>query len=229
MPYLFIAGGLLMVALAVAFVYLPPIAATQSFRPAKEDDPVLSRSIWSYRHTVLGTVACFLFVGVEVGLASIMVNYFRQQGIPTAKAASSLIAFYWGGQLIGRLLGAWLVSRIAAGKLLGVFGFAAATLVIVSMATAGHIAIWALLLCGLFNSIMFPNIFTLGIAGLGPLTSRGSGLILTAAVGGGVIPFLIGALADKVDIQRALVLPIACYLFVAYYGFSGSKPRPTVS
>jgi FHS family L-fucose permease-like MFS transporter len=223
LPYLFIAGGLAALGVAVAFVYLPPISGTQSVRSVNKGDPFYGRSIWSYRHTVLGTATTFLFVGVEVGLASIMVNYFRQQGIPTAQAASSLIAFYWGGQLLGRLAGAWLLSRISAGRLLGIFGIAATTLVLVSMITTGHLAIWSLILCGLFNSIMFPNIFTLGIAGLGPLTSKGSGLILTAAVGGGVIPFLLGALADEVGIQHALILPVACYLFITHYGFSGSR------
>jgi FHS family L-fucose permease-like MFS transporter len=228
-PYLLIAGGLLILGLAVAFIHLPHITATQSFRPARDGDPILSRSIWGYKHTVLGAVGIFLYVGVEVGLASIMVNYFRVQGIPSAKEASSLIAIYWFGALIGRLLGAWLVSKISSGRLLGIFGFAATALVIVSMVTVGHVAIWALILCGFFNSIMFPNIFTLGIVGLGPLTSKGSGLIMTAVVGGAVVPFLFGALADKVGIQHAFVVPICCYLFIAYYGLIGSKPTRTVT
>ena len=228
-PYLLIAGGLLILGLAVAFLHLPHITATQSFRPAKDGDPILSRSIWGYKHTVLGAVGIFLYVGVEVGLASIMVNYFRAQGIPSAKEASSLIALYWFGALIGRLLGAWLVSKIPSGRLLGIFGFAATVLVVVSMLTSGHVAIWALILCGFFNSIMFPNIFTLGIVGLGPLTSKGSGLIMTAVVGGAVVPFLFGALADRVGIQHAFIIPILCYLFIAYYGLSGSKPTRTVT
>jgi MFS transporter, FHS family, L-fucose permease len=228
-PYLLIAGGLLILGLAVAFLHLPHITATQSFRPAKDGDPILSRSIWGYKHTVLGALGIFVYVGVEVGLASIMVNYFRQQGIPSAKEASSLIALYWFGALVGRLLGAWLVSRIPSGRLLGIFGFAATALVVVSMVTNGQVAIWALILCGFFNSIMFPNIFTLGIVGLGPLTSKGSGLIMTAVVGGAIVPFLFGALADRVGIQHAFVIPIICYLFIAYYGLSGSKPTRTVT
>jgi FHS family L-fucose permease-like MFS transporter len=228
-PYLLIAGGLLILGLAVALLHLPHITATQSFRPAGEGDPILSRSIWGYKHTVLGAVGIFVYVGVEVGLASIMVNYFRAQGIPSAKQASSLIALYWFGALVGRLLGAWLVSKIPSGRLLGIFGFAATALVVVSMITTGHVAIWSLILCGFFNSIMFPNIFTLGIVGLGPLTSKGSGLIMTAVVGGAVIPFLFGALADKVGIQHAFVVPICCYLFIAYYGLSGSKPTRIVT
>jgi FHS family L-fucose permease-like MFS transporter len=228
-PYLLIAGGLLILGLAVAFLHLPHITATQSFRPAKDGDAILSRSIWGYKHTVLGALGIFVYVGVEVGLASIMVNYFRQQGIPSAKEASSLIALYWFGALIGRLLGAWLVSKIPSGRLLGIFGFAATALVVVSMFTNGQVAIWALILCGFFNSIMFPNIFTLGIVGLGPLTSKGSGLIMTAVVGGAIVPFLFGALADRVGIQHAFVIPILCYLFIAYYGLSGSKPTRTVT
>ena len=228
-PYLLIAGGLLVLGLAVAFMHLPHITATQSFRPAKEGDPILSRSIWGYRHTVLGALAIFFYVGVEVGLASIMVNYFKQQGVPIASEASSLIAFYWGGALVGRLLGAWLVSLIPSGRLLGIFGFAATAMVLASMVSSGHVAIWALILCGFFNSIMFPNIFTLGIVGLGPMTSKGSGLIMTAVVGGAIVPFLFGALADKVGIQHAFVLPMICYLYIAYYGLSGSKPTRRVT
>jgi MFS transporter, FHS family, L-fucose permease len=228
-PYMLIAGGLLILGLAVAFLRLPHITSTQSFRPAKEGDPILSRSIWAYKHTVLGALGIFFYVGVEVGLASIMVNYFRQQGVPNSGKASSLISLYWFGALIGRLLGAWLVSRIPSGRLLGIFGFAATAMVIFSMVTTGQVAIWTLILCGFFNSIMFPNIFTLGIVGLGPLTSKGSGLIMTAVVGGAVIPFIFGALADKVGIQHAFVVPMICYLYIAYYGLIGSKPTRTVT
>ena len=228
-PYLLIAGSLLILGLAVAFLHLPHITATQAFRPAREGDPILSRSIWRYKHTVLGALGIFFYVGVEVGLASIMVNYFRQQGVPNSGEASSLISLYWFGALIGRLLGAWLVSKIPSGRLLGIFGFAATGMVLISMVTSGHVAIWALIVCGFFNSIMFPNIFTLGIVGLGPLTSKGSGLIMTAVVGGAVVPFLFGALADKVGIQHAFVVPILCYLYIAYYGLIGSRPTRTVT
>ena len=108
---------------------------------------------------------------------------------------------------MGRLLGSWILTKVKSGKLLGIFGFAAAALIAISMFTSGQVAIWTLVLCGFFNSIMFPNIFTLGIAGLGPMTSKGSGLIMTAVVGGAVIPFLIGAAADRMGIQHAFVIP----------------------
>ena len=229
LPYILIAGGLLLLGLAVAFMHLPHVEQTQSFRPAKEGDPILSRSIWSYGHTVRGAIGIFLYVGVEVGLASIAVNYFSSQGMSTAKTASFLVSLYWFGALIGRLLGAGIMTRVKAGKLLGIFGFIAAALIAISMFTSGWVAIGTLVLCGFFNSVMFPNIFTLGIAGLGPMTSKGSGLIMTAVVGGAVVPYLIGALADKVGIQNSFVIPVICYLYIAYYGLWGSKPTRTIT
>jgi FHS family L-fucose permease-like MFS transporter len=228
-PYMLIAGALLLLGIAVAFMHLPHVEQTQSFRPAKAGDPMLSRSIWSYKHTVLGAVGIFLYVGVEVGLASIAVNYFATQGMSTAKTASFLVSLYWGGALVGRLLGAGILTKVKSGKLLGIFGFTAAALIAISMFTSGEVAIGTLVLCGFFNSIMFPNIFTLGIAGLGPMTSKGSGLIMTAVVGGAVVPYLLGALADKVGIQHAFVLPVICYLYIAYYGLWGSKPTRTIT
>src|SRR5271157_65987 len=229
LPYIFIAAGLLILGLAVAFSHLPAVTRTQSFRPGKEGDGVLGTGIWSYKHTVLGALGIFFYVGVEVGLASIAVNYFKTQGMSTAKTASFLVSLYWFGALVGRLLGSWILTRVKSGKLLGIFGFAAAAMLLVSMFTSGQAAIWTLVLCGFFNSIMFPNIFTLGIAGLGPMTSKGSGLLMTAVVGGAVIPYLLGALADKVGIQHAFVLPVICYLYIAWYGLWGSKPARTVT
>jgi FHS family L-fucose permease-like MFS transporter len=254
-PYIAIAAGLLILGLAVMFSHLPPIAETKAFRPAKEGDPILSRSILSYRHTVLAAVGIFFYVGVEVALASIGVNYFLSQGVDSTKVASFfeslgwfgalvtrllgpwtdvgiaaiLVTLYWIGALIGRLLGSWILTKVKAGKLLGIFGFAATAMLLVSMFTNGQVAIWSLVLCGFFNSVMFPNIFTLGIAGLGPMTSKGSGLIMTAIVGGAVIPPALGALADKVGIQHSFVLPVICYLYIAYYGLWGSKPTRTVT
>ena len=228
-PYIAIAAGLLILGVAVAFMNLPHVSQTQEFRPAKEGDPILGRSIWSYRHTVLGAVGIFLYVGVEVGLASIAVNYFKTQGVDSAKTASFLVSLYWGGALVGRLLGSWVLTKIKSGRLLGGFGFAAALFVLISMFSSGQVAIWAIVICGFFNSIMFPNIFALGIKGLGPMTSKGSGLIMTAVVGGAIVPLAIGAAADKFGIQHAFVIPLICYLFIAYYGLWGSKPTRTVT
>ena len=226
-PYLAIAAGLLILGVTVAFLHLPHIAQTQEFRPAKAGDPILSRSIWSYRHTVLAAVGIFLYVGVEVGLASIAVNYFKTQGVDSAKIASYLVSLYWFGALIGRLLGSWVLTKFKAGKLLGLFGVLGAAMLVVSMFSTGQVAIWSLVLCGFFNSIMFPNIFALGIAGLGPLTSKGSGLIMTAVVGGAVVPPLIGHVADKTGSIQTLLLsfPSSVTSSLPTTGYGGPSPR----
>jgi MFS transporter, FHS family, L-fucose permease len=226
-PYIAIAAGLFVLGLAVIFSNLPPIPGARSAKAAGIEGPV--RSIWSYRHTLLGALGIFLYVGVEVGLASIAVNYFKSQGMDSLKTASFLVSLYWFGALVGRLLGSWMLTKVKAGKLLGIFGFCGSAMLILSMASSGSVAIWSLVLCGFFNSIMFPNIFALGIAGLGPMTSKGSGLIMTAVVGGAVIPYFIGAAADRVGIQHAFVIPLLCYLYIAFYGLWGSKPGKTAA
>jgi FHS family L-fucose permease-like MFS transporter len=232
MPYIVIAFGLVVMGIAIALTHLPHLTATQQFRPGKEGDPVLKRSIWSYRHTVLAALGIFLYVGVEVGLATQMVLYFSdsQHGglnVLTPSAAQKLVFYYWFGALIGRLLGSWALTRFHAGKLLGFFGVIAAALVVVSIVSTGNVAIWSLILAGFFNSIMFPNIFALGIAGLGPMTSKGSGLIMTAVWGGALIPVFIGWISDHSTYGLSLLVPVVCYLYIAFFGFVGHKPAPS--
>jgi len=227
-PFMAIAGGLLLLGLAVMFMHLPAVTRSESYRPGTDSAANTGRSIWSYRHTVLATLGIFCYVGVEVTLAGIAINYFLAQGVSTPKIAGSLVSLYWLGSLVGRFLGTWLLTFIRSEKLLTVFGFLGVALMLVSMFTSGPVAIWSLVFCGFANSIMFPNIFALGIAGLGPVTSKGSGLIVTACFGGAVIPPIYGALADKVGIQYAFIVPIFCYLYVAYFGLSGYKPTSAV-
>ncbi len=125
--------------------------------------------------------------------------------------------------MVGRFIGSAVLQKVETGKLLALCAGVAALLVIMSMLTFGHVAIWSILLVGLFNSIMFPSIFTLGIAEMGPLTGEASGLLVTAIVGGAIIPELQGILADRIGIHHAFILPILCYLYIAYYGLKGSK------
>jgi MFS transporter, FHS family, L-fucose permease len=234
MPYIIIAFGLVLMGVAIALTHLPQVSATQEFRPGKQGDAVLERSIWSYRHTVLAALGIFLYVGVEVGLATQMVLYFSDpahHGLNAldTSAAQKLVTYYWMGALIGRLLGSWMLTKIKAGKLLGVFGLVAAALVVVSILSSGYVAIGSLILAGFFNSIMFPNIFALGIAGLGPMTSRGSGLIMTAIVGGALIPVFIGWISDHSTYGLSLLIPVVCYLYIAWYGLWGSRPVRTAA
>lgn len=231
MPYLAIAAALVLLGIAVSFAHLPTIKNTQEFRPTKEGVGLLEQSIWSYQHTVLATLGIFFYVGVEVGLAQFMVGYFGlpEVGAMTAAAAAAFTFYYWLGALVGRLLGSWMLTKIHAGRLLGLFGLMAVLCVAISISTTGTIAIYSLILCGFFNSIMFPNIFALGITGLGPMTSKGSGLIMTAVVGGAIIPVLLGKLVDNFGFRPAAILPIICYLYIAFYGFIGHKPTKTVT
>ena len=183
---------------------------------------------------MLGALGIFLYVGTEVGLATTMVLYFSDSthgglNALTVQAAQKLVLLYWGGALVGRLLGPWMHEPwFKAGKLLGIFGLIAAALVVVSMFTTGYVAVGGLILAGFFNSVMFPTIFALGIAGLGPMTSQGSGLIMTAVWGGALIPVFIGWLSDNFTYELALVVPMLCYLYIAFYGFIGHKPTRTL-
>jgi len=229
MPYLAIAGALVLLGLAVSFANLPTIRATQEFRPTKSGEGVLNQSIWSYRHTVLATLGIFFYVGVEVGLAQFMVGYFGlpELGGMVAAAAAAFTFYYWMGALVGRLLGSWMLTKINAGRLLGIFGLLAVSCVVISICTTGKVAVFSLILCGFFNSIMFPNIFALGITGLGPMTSKGSGLIMTAVVGGAIIPVILGGLVDHFGFRPAAILPVLCYLYIAFYGFVGHRRAVT--
>ena len=225
MPYIYIAGALLVLGFAVMFMHLPAIAMTQAFRPAKHGDALLERNIWSYSHTVLGMVGIFFYVGVEIALAAICIQYCKQQGIGSLETAGILVTVYYLLIMAGRFAGSALMSVIKAEKMLMALGALGVVLMLVSMFTSGAVAIGALVLCGLANSIMYPTIFALGIAELGPMTSEGSGVITIGNVGGAAIPPLFGLLADKIGIQYAFVLPIVCYIFIVYYGFAGYKPR----
>ena len=228
MPYVYIATGLLVLGFTVMFLHLPAITRSESYRPGIETAPTSGRGIWSFSHTVLGMVGIFFYVGVEIALAAIGIRYFLQQGISSVEIAGILVTVYYLLIMAGRFIGSALMSVIKAEKMLVVLGILGVVLMLVSMFTTGQVAIWSLVLCGLANSIMHPTIFTLGIAELGPMTSKGSGVITIGNVGGAVIPPLFGFLADKSTIQIAFVLPIICYIFIAYYGLSGYKPARAV-
>ena len=224
LPYVAIAGMLLLLGFAVMFMHLPAITLTRAFRPASEGGPVLDRNIWTYPHTVLGMVGLFFYVGVEISLAAITIQYCQAQGMSNVKTAGLMLVLYNIFMMLGRFLGSFVMRWIKAEKLLVALGFLGVALLLISMATSGTVAIAALALCGVANSVMYPNIFALGIAELGPMTSKGSGVLNLGNVGGAVIPPLFGLMADKFGIQAAFVLPIICYLYVAYYGFAGYKP-----
>lgn len=224
-PYLLIAVALIALAAVIAAYRLPQISTAPDTVESEDSNSRTAITLWRQRHLILGVLGIFVYVGAEVAIGSFLVNYFSQPdiGAMTEKSAAVYVSFYWGFAMIGRFIGSAVLQKMQANKLLGLVAIAAFALVALSMLTFGHLAMWSIILVGLFNSVMFPSIFTLGIAGLEPLTGKGSGLLVAAIVGGAIIPVAEGALADRVGIHHAFILPALCYIYIAYYGFVGSK------
>jgi MFS transporter, FHS family, L-fucose permease len=222
-PYIGIALALTALALAIAMFNLPRIETTREFRPMGETDAA-ARDLWKQRQLVLGALAIFLYVGAEVAIGSFLINYFTQPNIGnmTVKAAAGLVSLYWFSAMIGRFIGAAGLQKLPTRAVLGTVAVVACLLVVTSILSHGWLAMVTIILVGLFNSVMFPSIFTLGVEGLGPLTAKGSGLMVQAIVGGAIIPVAEGALADHIGIHHAFILPALCYIYIAYYGFKGS-------
>ena len=221
LPYIGIAITLFLLAVIVYLFHLPAVRDMES--PAATAHPY--KEVLRHRHLFYGVIAIFLYVGAEVSIGSFMINYISLPGIgdmPEARAAG-FVSLYWGGAMLGRFIGSALLRRIDTRKLLGAFATVAALLVLTTMLSNGTLAVASVVSIGLFNSIMFPNIFTLGIEGLGPLTGRASSLLIMAIVGGAIIPVAQGALADAFDVHHAFVLPLLCYLYIVFYAFNGSR------
>ena len=218
LPYIVIGLSLLLFAILIGLFKLPPMAQAERHKAAG--------SIWKYRHLILGAVGIFVYVGAEVSIGSFLINYFAEPSIGnlTQQAAAKYVSLYWGCAMVGRFIGSGILQKVKAGTLLGIFAIGAMVLVATSMLTSGHVAMWSIIFVGLFNSIMFPTIFSLGLAKLGPLTGDGSGLLIAAIVGGALIPVAQGWFADHIGIHHAFILPVICYAYIVYYGLRGSRP-----
>jgi FHS family L-fucose permease-like MFS transporter len=250
----FFSFALLLLAIAIGLFKLPKMESAEHHIGEKIDD-----SIWKHPNLIFGAIGIFVYVGGEVAIGSSIANYLALDNIggfispasiPDAATryraalgeAAKYISLYWGGAMVGRFIGAALLQKIKAGKLLALSAVMAALLVTISVFTNGHVAMWSVLSIGLFNSIMFPTIFTLGIAGLGPLTGDGSGMMNMAIVGGAIIPWVVGKIADVINsryypamtqgqtswgqgLQYALLVTALCYLYILFFAVSGSKPN----
>ena len=244
-PFVVLALAFLLLAGIISRVALPRILET-----AQGGEQALS-AVFSNGRLRAGVLGIFVYVGAEVALGSYMVNYGlhlnvhelmesnplleRMAGLAAAIKGQSavnmdpkgklgvLLTFYWGGAMVGRFIGAALMQRVKPGLLLGIFATLAVALVVSSAAATGLSALLLLLAVGLCNSIMFPTIFTLGIAQLGDAKPQGSGILCTAIVGGAVIPPAFGALLDASGFALALVLPALCYAYIAGFGFRSGR------
>src|SRR5271166_5998526 len=250
----FFGVALLLLTLAIAIFKLPKMEAAEHHIGQKVAD-----SVWKHPNLVFGAIGIFVYVGGEVAIGSSISNYLALDNIggfisPSSIAdagdryraalgvAAGYISLYWSGAMVGRFIGSALLQKIKPGKLLAVAAIMAALLVTVSVLSNGHVAMWSILAVGLFNSIMFPCIFTMGIAELGPLTGDGSGLLNMAIVGGAIIPYLVGRTAVLINgryfsamtqgetswgqgVHYALILATLCYLYILFFALSGSKPN----
>jgi len=222
LPYLGLGLTLLVLGIVIGRFKLPAMPTAQH----RVGDKSVG-SIWKHRHLLLGAVGIFVYVGAEVSIGSFLVNYFSQPEIGniTEKVAAGFVSYYWLCAMVGRFVGSAILQKVRTGTLLGIVALAAAALVTTSMLTLGSVAMWSIILVGLFNAVMFPSIFTLGIAELGPLTGDGSGLMIMAIVGGAILPVAQGAIADRIGIHHAFLLPVLCYLYIVFYAFWGSTPK----
>lgn len=216
--------------LALAFAVLAIVFAILKLPDVQEEEAVLTKedgSAWQYRHLVLGSIGLFVYVGAEVSVGSFLVNFLNDPNVAglAESEAAHYVSYFWGGAMLGRFIGAVAMRYIDDGKALAFNAAIAIILLLITVATTGHVAMWSVLAIGLFNSIMFPTIFSLALHGLGKHTSQGSGILCLAIVGGAIIPLIQGALADRVGIHLAFLMPIICYIYIAYYGLIGSKPK----
>jgi len=215
-PFLLIAGALLILALIFWFKRRAPAPATAhevvSFTAAVR---LLGQS-----RLRLGALSIFLYVGAEVSIGSLMTNYLMEPSVLGVAAADAarILSLYWGGAMVGRFIGSYALARIAPGRVLTGCAVGATILAVASAITTGEIAAVAIVAIGLTNSIMFPTIFTLALEGLGKDTPKGSGLLCMAIVGGAIVPVITGGVADATSLATALLVPAACYVWIALYG-----------
>ena len=246
--------AILLVLLAILFAVfrLPKMETAEHHIGQKVGD-----SIWKHPNLVFGAIGIFVYVGAEVAIGSSISNYLALSNIgrfasdvadPAARylaakaIAARYISIYWGGAMVGRFIGSAVLQKVRTSRVLAFCAIMTATLVTTSVLSSGPLAMWSILSVGLFNSIMFPSIFTSGIAELGQLTGDGSGLLNTAIVGGAVIPWVVGKVAELINrsyfpamtqgaiswgqgIHYALIIATLCYLYILFYAVSGSKPN----
>jgi FHS family L-fucose permease-like MFS transporter len=221
-PYLALAAALLALAVLFALARLPQITHAE---PAGQIATGGKESALSHRHLLLGAVGIFLYVGGEVSIGSFLISFMGEPGIAglSHAEAAKYVSFYWGGAMVGRFVGFAVMQRVSPGRALAFNAACSIALIMVAIFGSGKMAMWSILAVGLCNSIMFPTIFSMALNKLGALTGQGSGVLCMAIVGGALVPFAQGYLADTVGLQMSFVVPAACYTFILYYGLKYAK------
>jgi len=222
LPYMIVAAVLIGLAVVIALFRLPDMGSAMR-RASKAERK--SHSLWHHRNLVFGVPAIFIYLIAEIGVSNLFINFVSAPDIGnlTHEQASRYLFLLWAGMMVGRFAGAFLMRTVRAETVLAWFSVGAFTVMMIATFASGPLAMWALILVGLFHSIMFPTIFTLGIKGLGPLTEEGSGLLIMAIAGGALV-IVQGWLADMYGLQLSFLLTAACELYVLFYALWGSKP-----
>jgi FHS family L-fucose permease-like MFS transporter len=220
-PYVVLAAFTFLVAIVTRLVHLPELIEKQT--QASRGDG----SAWRFVHLRLGAIAIFTYVGAEVAIGSILINFLGQPSMGSIShgVAAGYVSLYWGGAMIGRFIGSFALLYIRAHRALAAVAVSAAVLVVATIFGHGHLAVWAIVSCGLFNSVMWPCIFPLSLNGLGEFTSQGSGILVAMIVGGAIIPEIQGFLADRFGYQHSFIVVLLCYTYLIYFAISGYKVR----
>jgi MFS transporter, FHS family, L-fucose permease len=222
LPYLIVTVALIVLAVVIARFPLPAMGSATS-RASKAERA--GHSLWRHRNLVFGIPAIFIYLIAEIGVANLFINFVSQPEIGnlTHEQASHYLFLLWGGMMIGRFVGSFVMRSIPAERVLAAASIGAFVVMLAAVFAKGPFAMWALVSVGLFHSIMFPTIFTLGIRGLGPLTEEGSGLLIMAIAGGALV-IVQGWIADAYGLQNSFLLTAACELYVFFYAYWGSRP-----
>ena len=226
LPYLLVAIVLVVIAVVIARAKLPALGGATRRVNAEARKHL---SLWRHRNLVWGVPAIFIYLIAEIGVGNLFINFASQPtiGNVTHEQAAYYLMFVWGGMAVGRFVGAFIMQKIAPEKVLAAFSIGAFLVMLVATFAHGHVALYGLILVGLFHSIMFPTIFTLACERLGTRAADGSGIINVAICGGAVVPLATGALADITgSLTLALALPAVCYAVIAAYGVYARRPAP---
>ena len=229
MPYVGLAVALFVLAGVFAFINLPNIGDLETVKESDKVNVGDKKSIFDFPYLLLGAGAIFMYVGAEVTIASFMVSFLGEEKIAglNSESASRYLSFYWGGLMVGRFIGAAVLQKMKSQTLLAIMAVAAILFLLTGVTMSGWIAGWAIILVGFCNSIMWSNIFTLAIDGLGKFTSKGSGLLVMAIVGGAIVPLIHGFLADRIGLQSSYAIAVVCYAYILFYALRGYRVGKT--
>ena len=226
-PYLGLAGFMVLLGVVVAMSKLPD--ARQIANQETEHNHDGKTSVWQYKHMILGAVGIFCYVGGEVAIGSMMINVLEKVAGLSHETGANYLAIYWGGAMVGRFVGTAVLNKFEPNKCLAFNASVVVVLILLAILLGGKVAMWCLLCIGLFNSIMFPTIFSLGTKGLGKFTGQASGIICTAIVGGAIIPVAQGAFADTIGLLPAYFVSAVCYCYIVYFALKGYKADEKVA